>query len=250
MLVAGHSAPEIDLGSGPSKTQRKRDMHALQTLGEALVALPPQRLAHIPLDERLRAEIDQAQRISSHEGRRRQLQFIGKLMRDVDADLIRAALDRINDGHRAATAVFHQAESWRNRLIEDPDALALWCSEHGEDPAPLANAVSAARAELAAGRGGRRHRELFRHVRRRLLAAAGAADLDPDDFGHDWLDSHAAAHHPESDARDTSRRVGPVDPVGVDQGLDDGPGGDQPDNEADEAPTITPTRRPPGRRPQ
>lgn len=183
---------------GPSKTQRKRDMHALQSLGEALVALTPQRLAHIPLDDRLRAEIEEAQRTSSHEGRRRQLQFIGKLMREVDGEAIRAALDRINDGHRAATALFHQAESWRERLLEDETALARWCAEFNDPPAPLREAVNGARAELAQGQGGRRYRELFRHLRERLLSAAGTpANRSDGDAGRD-------GHDGNSDIRDSN----------------------------------------------
>ena len=169
---------------GPSKTQRKRDMHALQALGEALVALTPQRLALIPLDDRLRAEIEETQRITSHEGRRRQLQFVGKLMREADGEAIQAALDRINDGHRSATALFHQAETWRTRLLEDEAALALWCQTSGDEAAALRPSLAAARAELAQGRGGRQYRELFRHLRERLLIAAGdaapAEEADPD----------------------------------------------------------------------
>lgn len=79
----------------PSKTQRKREMHELQTLGEGLVALEADQIARLPVDERLVDALLQARAIRSREGRRRQLQFIGRLMRDVDADALRAALAEI-----------------------------------------------------------------------------------------------------------------------------------------------------------
>ncbi len=79
----------------PSKTQRKREMHGLQALGESLVALEDDEIDRLPIDERLADAVRAARSIRSHEGRRRQLQFIGRLMRDVDADALRAALAEI-----------------------------------------------------------------------------------------------------------------------------------------------------------
>jgi ribosome-associated protein len=79
----------------PSKTQRKREMHELQALGESLVALDDDEIDRLPIDERLADAVRAARVIRSHEGRRRQLQFIGRLMRDVDADALRAALAEI-----------------------------------------------------------------------------------------------------------------------------------------------------------
>ncbi len=79
----------------PSKTQRKREMHELQALGESLVALDDEELDRLPIDERLADAVREARGIRSHEGRRRQLQFIGRLMRAVDADALRAALAEI-----------------------------------------------------------------------------------------------------------------------------------------------------------
>jgi ribosome-associated protein len=76
----------------PSKTQRKKAVHALQDLGESLVELSEEQLAGIELPERLRAAVVEAQRITRFEARRRQLQYIGKLMRSVDSEPIRAAL--------------------------------------------------------------------------------------------------------------------------------------------------------------
>ena len=76
----------------PSKSQRKKEVHALQDLGVELVALSDERLAALELPERLRDAVLEARHITAREARRRQLQYIGKLMRQVDAEPIRAAL--------------------------------------------------------------------------------------------------------------------------------------------------------------
>jgi ribosome-associated protein len=125
-----HSAddepPQYD---GPSKTQRKNDAHALQTLGAALVALPRDRLSQIELPEPLYDAIVAAQKITAHEGRRRQLQFIGKLMRNVDPVPIQAQLDAWNSVSAEQIAYMHRIERWRNRLLEEPAALGELAGE-------------------------------------------------------------------------------------------------------------------------
>jgi ribosome-associated protein len=105
--------------SGPSKSQRKREMTALQDLGAELVALSKERLAKIDMPERLRDALLEAQRMTKHEARRRQMQYIGKIMRDVDAAPLRAAMDEINGVSKAATIRQHQLERLRTRLMED-----------------------------------------------------------------------------------------------------------------------------------
>lgn len=79
----------------PSKTQRKREMHALQALGESLVELEDDEIARLPIGERLADAVREARAMRSGEARRRQLQFIGRLMRDVDVDALRGALTEI-----------------------------------------------------------------------------------------------------------------------------------------------------------
>jgi ribosome-associated protein len=162
----------------PSKTQRKRQMHALQALGEQLVALSAERLRAIALPPALRDAVEQAQGIKAHEGRRRQLQYIGKLMRAVDAAPIEQALLELTEGSRQATQLHHAAEQWRSRLLAQPELIDQW-------PVPLQAArreqllaaLAAARAELAAGAPGRRYRELFRRVRE-ALSATQPSDAD------------------------------------------------------------------------
>jgi len=119
----------------PSKSQRKRDMTALQALGEELLALQPSKLLALPLPPALADAIELARRITSHEGLRRQRQYIGRLMRDVDPAPIRAALDRDGAGHRAEVAAMHAAERWRERLLADPRVLAEFL-ERFPEPAP------------------------------------------------------------------------------------------------------------------
>ena len=85
-------APTPDPGERPSKTRLKRQMHELQRLGERLAALTPAQLARVELPEALREQIELARRITAREGLRRQLQYVGRLMRTADADAIRASL--------------------------------------------------------------------------------------------------------------------------------------------------------------
>lgn len=153
----------------PSKTRRKQAMHELQDLGEALVALDPPRLAALGLPERLAEAIALARRITKHEGRRRQMQFIGRLMRDVDAEPIRAALASIAAVSHEDRARFAAAEQWRDRLLAEEAALAEFVALHpGVDGEDLARMIRDARAERADGRPPHRFRALFRLVARTL----------------------------------------------------------------------------------
>jgi len=147
----------------PSKTQRKKDMHALQALGRQLVDLGRDQLAQVELPEELREAIAFAHRVTSHEGRRRHMQYIGKLMRQVDADAVRAAIGRATGESRAAVALMHLAERWRDRLLADDEALTAFMSERpGADVQWLRAAIRAARREHAAGQPPKHARALYR----------------------------------------------------------------------------------------
>jgi ribosome-associated protein len=160
----------------PSKTRRKKDMHALQALGASLVDLAPAQIAEIDMPESLRAAVLEAQRIKSHEGRRRQMQYIGRLMRDVDPAPIRAKIDAWRGQSREATATVHAIERWRNRLLADEDALTAFIDAHPDGDVPHLRAlIRNARAELTASKPPRAYRELFREIRR-LVAAPNALD--------------------------------------------------------------------------
>jgi ribosome-associated protein len=156
-----------------SKTQRKAEMSALQALGEALLNVGPARRAQLDLPERLVDALDAAQRITRREARRRQLQFIGRLMRDVDAAPIRTRLAQWADAPNAEKARLHALERWRERLLGEDDALDRLCAERpAADRARLATLVDAVHAERAHGRPPRAYRELFRA----LTVTLGAAE--------------------------------------------------------------------------
>ena len=149
-----------------SKTKRKAEMHELQALGVTLLELPAAQLDALALPEALAAALREARRISSHEGRRRQLQYIGRLMRAVDAEPIRAALAAQTGRSAAARARHLRLEQWRARLLADDAALTEYAREHaGADLQALRALIRNARKEIAAAQPPRAQRELFRMLR-------------------------------------------------------------------------------------
>lgn len=173
------SEPDGDADLGPSKSQRKRDMHALQELGERLAELPVSRLGPLGLPEELLDAIALAKKITAHEGRRRQMQLIGKLMRRVDADAIRAELDVDDDRHRAETAVMHAAENWRDALIAAPDRLTEFVQRYPQAiTRGLHPLLRSACTEHSRAQRGRHYRELYREIRDILLAETRAPQAE------------------------------------------------------------------------
>jgi ribosome-associated protein len=169
-----HDQPEeFDGEEQPiSKSQRKREMLALQKLGEALTKLKPQQLAKIPLDDDLHLAIVELERIHHREGRRRHLQFIGKLMRKADHEAIEQALNEMKrEGHQQIQQQ-HLVEQWRDRLLaEDKDALAEFVDTYQpDDIQQLAQLVRQARKEQAQEKPPAAARKLFRFVRDTLTA--------------------------------------------------------------------------------
>lgn len=161
-----HPADEEPLDDRPSKSQRKRDMHALQDMGAELVALSPQRLAKVPLPERLHDAILEYARVGKHEAKRRQLQFIGKLMRDVDPAPIRAALDAFAGTSRAEIARQHKLERFREKLLEDEAVLGDIAAAYPEaDLQHLRTLRRNALKEHEAAKPPRSYREIFRVLR-------------------------------------------------------------------------------------
>lgn len=114
---------------GPSRTELKRESDELQTLGESLLTLRTELLNQLDVSEKLRDAVVEANRITDFEGKRRQMQFIGKLMRKLEQsvlDDIRAALVAQHSGSIRDTMVLHEAEGWRDRLLADDAALSQW----------------------------------------------------------------------------------------------------------------------------
>ncbi|MEN9774640.1 MAG: hypothetical protein RL322_1710 [Pseudomonadota bacterium] len=173
--------PDEDQTERPSKSQRKRDSHALQDLGEQLVELSDERLLALGVPERLHDAIRLVRTIRAHEGRRRQMQYIGRLMREeVDVDALRGALEEEHSRHRIDTALMHEAERWREQLIAEPDALIRWVDRWPDTRPRIEALVTAARSEVASGTRGRHYRDLYRLLRDTLTAAERAVPPDRD----------------------------------------------------------------------
>lgn len=159
------AAPGADQAGGgrPSKSQRKRDMAALQDLGESLLRLTAAELARIELPGSLREAIAEAARISAHEARRRQMQYIGRLMRQVDAGPLRAAIEDATGESKQAVALMHRCERLRDALLADDAALeAVAADLPAADLQQLRAMIRAARREHEEGRPPKHARQLYR----------------------------------------------------------------------------------------
>jgi ribosome-associated protein len=151
----------------PSKSQLKREAEALQQLGEELVELPPARLEKFPLPEHLHKAIRECQQIRQRGGRKRQLQYIGRLMRELDAEPIREAMARLHNRHAEDNAHFHRLEKWRDRLLSEGDAAVeeLLQEQPEADRQQLRQLIRNSQREQAAGKPPRSARALFRYLR-------------------------------------------------------------------------------------
>lgn len=174
-VAAGDDTPESIVAAAderPSKTALKREAHDLQRLGEALAALGDERLASLAMPAELLDAIVQLKRTRSREGRRRQLQYVGKLMRRADVEPLREAVAGAQLGPAREALALHQAERWREELARDDEAFTRWVAAHPDaDAQRLRSLVRSARKEAALPpeqRHGRAWRELFRFVRAHL----------------------------------------------------------------------------------
>jgi ribosome-associated protein len=149
-----------------SKSRKKRDMHALQDLGAKLVELNEQQLESMQLPESLLAAVQEARRLTKHEAKRRQMQYIGRLMRDIDAAPIRDQLEEWLGQGREHTAQLHALERWRDELVAGDPALARFLQEYpGADSQKLRTLIRNARREQDAALPPKSYRELFRVLR-------------------------------------------------------------------------------------
>ena len=161
-----------------SRTDLKRESAELQKLGESLLTLRAELLERLPLSDKLRDAVAEAKRITNFEGKRRQMQYIGKLMRkleDAEVTAVRAALDEQANGSAAENLALHEAELWRDRLIAEDDAAGLWIVQHARiDTQQLRALIRQARKDAvpekpgAAVRHGRAYRDIFQLVRNGL----------------------------------------------------------------------------------
>ena len=157
----------------PSKTQLKAEADEKQALGEALLTLRTDLMARLDLPDKLLDALKEARRITNFEGRRRQMQFIGKLMRPLDITPIRAAIDEQANGSADLTLALHLAEQWRDKLIASDDALSQWLTAYPDtDSQQLRALIRQARKDIAkpevpgeAPRHGKSYREIFQLVK-------------------------------------------------------------------------------------
>lgn len=150
----------------PSKSQRKRDMLALQDMGEQLAVLNNERLRQLDLPEALHDAVLEARRITTHGARRRHMQYIGKLMRGIDPAPIQAKLDEWSGASREQTVRFHLIERWRERLLAEDAAMGELAQEFAAaDIQKLRTLVRNARKEQAGGHPPKSSRALFAELR-------------------------------------------------------------------------------------
>ena len=154
----------------PSKTEMKQESNELQLLGETLTTLSNDQLDQLGLPELMRDALDELSRVGKHEATRRHMQYIGKLMRDIDPAPIRAQLDRWEMGTRANKAAFKASERWRDRLLAEPDALTLFMAEQPTvNREKLNELLVRARLQAEKGEAPAASRQVFRVIYRVLL---------------------------------------------------------------------------------
>ncbi len=161
-----------------SRTDQKRASDALQKLGEDLLTLRTDLVTRLELPEKLVDAVAEAKRITNFEGKRRQMQFIGKLMRGLEEDkldAVRAALDEQLNGSAHDNLLLHQAETWRDRLVADDSAVGEWITQFPDtDTQQLRSLVRQARKDIQpekpgeAARHGKAYREIFQLLRTQL----------------------------------------------------------------------------------
>ncbi|MGM0569689.1 ribosome biogenesis factor YjgA [Marinobacter sp.] len=151
-----------------SKSQLKREMHALQDLGKRMMDLSDDQLAGLPMSETLKAAIVESRRIRQHEARRRHLQYVGKVIRnEEDPDALRRAVEAFDAGSEEHTRRHHLAERWRDRLIEEGNPAVAGFVEQcpATDVQHLRNLLRNAQKDVKAGRNTGQAKKLFRYLR-------------------------------------------------------------------------------------
>lgn len=151
----------------PSKSQIKRECDALQKVGEELIALKKEDLDNMDLPEQLLDAVLEARRLKSRSGLKRQRQYVGKVMRDIDSDSVIRQLDDLKHRNDRSNATFHKTEQWRDRLIAgDHNAVTELHQEyHDIDHQHLNQLIRQARKEAEQEKPPAASRKLFRYLR-------------------------------------------------------------------------------------
>jgi ribosome-associated protein len=173
--------PEYDR---PSKSELKRQSNELQKLGEQLIEAPRDRVKRVPMPENVRDAILMCQTITNHEGRRRQLQYVGKMMRTLDEEevaVIQRTIESWKGASKAETASLHALERRRDKLLADDKALTQLLEEHPQlDVQHLRTLIRNARKEQADNKPPKAYREIFQ-ILKDLAKPAKAAAADEDE---------------------------------------------------------------------
>lgn len=149
-----------------SKSEMKRQAEALQKVGRRIAELSSEQRSTLGLPPSLAKAINDYNRFASREARRRQLQFVGKVMRDMPNEAIQARLDDLDGVSAKAKSSFHQVEQWRDRLINDPQALAVYIDQNPQlDRQALRHAIQKARGAKTPVQEKATHKALFRFLR-------------------------------------------------------------------------------------
>ena len=160
------NAEEVDLIEPISKTKLKAEADALQEIGVKLVALPNSKLTQLDLPERLVDAINEAKRITANGATRRQKQYIGSLMREIDVAPIVEQMEKWEGKNTAENAYFHNLERWRARLIEDEGALSEFIQQYPNvDSQQIRTLIRNARREASANKPPKSSRDLFKLLR-------------------------------------------------------------------------------------
>ena len=186
---------ELKFGlEGPSRTELKRESTELQELGTQLLTLRADLMADLPLTDKLKDALAEAKRITNFEGKRRQMQFIGKQMRLQEPEVLQAVRDALEIqrlGSAKDTQALHLAEAWRDRLIADDNAVGEWIAQYPQtdtqqlralvrqarkDAVPVSNAAV---SQGMAPRQSRAYREMFKLVR--SILSGGQSDESPEE---------------------------------------------------------------------
>ncbi len=165
-----NSETEADDADFVSKSQRKREAAAAQELGEKLLTLSPESLSRISLPDTLEKALDEARRIKKHGALKRQLQYIGKIMRKLDLEPIQQAYDRVSKPYRQDVKQFHHVEQWRDRLLQDGDRAleALLQEQTMIDRQHVRQLIRQSHKESKLNKPAKSARELFRYLKQQF----------------------------------------------------------------------------------
>ncbi|MGJ7916937.1 ribosome biogenesis factor YjgA [Massilia sp. LXY-6] len=168
--------PEYDR---PSKSELKRQSNELQKLGEQLIEAPRDRVKRVPMPDEVRDAILMCQTITNHEGRRRQLQYVGKMMRSLDEEevaVIQRTIESWKGTSKAEAAALHALERRREKLLADDKALTQLLEEHPQlDVQHLRTLIRNARKEQAENKPPKAYREIFQILKDLAKPAKAAA---------------------------------------------------------------------------